>query len=85
MHKPGIERSVMNPSTLAISSVTVSADLQITIPAAVGQSLGLSEGQRFQVVRYQDRIELIPIRPVPSLRGFLKGMDITLDRDADRL
>lgn len=75
----------MNPSALAISSVTVSADLQITIPSAVGQSLGLSEGQRFQVVRYQDRIELIPIRPVSSLRGFLQGMDTTLDRDADRL
>lgn len=25
-----------------------------------------------------------PIRPVPSLRGFLKEMDTTLDRDADR-
>ncbi len=67
-----------------MASVTVSADLQITIPAAVGQSLGLSEGQRFQVVRYQDRIELIPIRPIQALRGFLKGMETTLDRDADR-
>jgi AbrB family looped-hinge helix DNA binding protein len=75
----------MNQAALAISSVTVSADLQITIPAAVGKSLGLSEGQRFQIVRYQDRIELIPIRPMPSLRGFLKGMNTNLDRDADRL
>ncbi|MBE9160169.1 AbrB/MazE/SpoVT family DNA-binding domain-containing protein [Nodosilinea sp. LEGE 06152] len=63
------------------AAVTVSADLQITIPGAVGKSLGLSEGQRFQVVRYQDRIELISIRRLQALRGFLKGMDTDLARD----
>ncbi|NMF82408.1 AbrB/MazE/SpoVT family DNA-binding domain-containing protein [Nodosilinea sp. P-1105] len=68
-----------------MASVIVSADLQLTIPSAVGRSLGLSEGQRFQVVRYHDRIELIPLRPVQALRGFLKGMDTDLDRDGDRL
>ncbi|MBD2232825.1 AbrB/MazE/SpoVT family DNA-binding domain-containing protein [Phormidium tenue] len=75
----------MSQDPFAGVAVTVSADLQLTIPSAVGKSLGLSEGQRFQVVRYQDRIELIPIRPVQTLRGFLKGMDTDLVRDADRL
>lgn len=75
----------MSQEPFAGVAVTVSADLQLTIPSAVGKSLGLSEGQRFQVVRYQDRIELIPIRPVQTLRGFLKGMDTDLARDADRL
>ena len=69
----------------SVASVVVSADLQLTIPSAVGRSLGLSEGQKFQVVKYRNRIELIPIRPVQSLRGFLKGIDTTLMRDADRL
>lgn len=69
----------------SVASVIVSADLQLTIPSAVGRSLGLSEGQKFQVVKYRNRIELIPIRPVQSLRGFLKGIDTTLMRDADRL
>lgn len=69
----------------SVASVIVSADLQLTIPSAVGRSLGFSEGQKFQVVKYRNRIELIPIRPVQSLRGFLKGIDTTLMRDADRL
>ena len=69
----------------SVASVIVSADLQLTIPSAVGRSLGLSEGQKFQVVKYRNRIELIPICPVQSLRGFLKGIDTTLMRDADRL
>ena len=69
----------------SVASVIVSTDLQLTIPSAVGRSLGFSEGQKFQVVKYRNRIELIPIRPVHSLRGFLKGIDTTLMRDADRL
>ena len=69
----------------SVASVIVSADLQLTIPSAVGRSLGLSEGHKFQVVKYRNRIELIPIRPLQSLRGFLKGIDTTLMRDADRL
>ena len=69
----------------SVAYVIVSADLQLTIPSAVGRSLGFSEGQKFQVVKYRNRIELIPIRPVQSLRGFLKGIDTTLMRDADRL
>ncbi|MBW4458798.1 MAG: AbrB/MazE/SpoVT family DNA-binding domain-containing protein [Nodosilinea sp. WJT8-NPBG4] len=73
----------MSQDPFADAAVTVSADLQLTIPSAVGKSLRLSEGQRFQVVRYQDRIELIPIHPVQALRGFLKGMDTDLDKDTN--
>lgn len=75
----------MNQEIFTSAAVTVSADLQLTIPSAIGKSLGLSEGQRFQVVRHQERIELIPIRPMQALRGFLKGMETDLARDADRL
>ena len=28
--------------------------------------------------------ELIPIRPIPQMRGFLKGIDTTVDREVDR-
>ena len=31
------------------------------------------------------RIELIPVRPVGQLRGFLKGIDTTLERAAGRV
>ncbi|MGE0683530.1 MAG: AbrB family transcriptional regulator, partial [Candidatus Binatia bacterium] len=31
------------------------------------------------------RIELIPVRPVKQMRGFLKGIDTTIVREGDRL
>ena len=34
---------------------------------------------------YDDRIELIPIRPIQEMRGFLKGIDSTVPREADRV
>jgi hypothetical protein len=37
------------------------------------------------VIQYEDRIELIPIRPTREMRGFLKGIDTTIEREPDRL
>ncbi len=38
-----------------------------------------------RVVSYAGRVELIPVRTLNSLRGFLSGMDTTIERDQDRL
>lgn len=65
--------------------VTVSPKFQVVIPLSVRRALGLKPGQKVQVVLYEDRIELIPILPVRKLRGFLKGMDTTIERDGDRV
>ena len=32
----------------------------------------------------QGRIALVPVRPMKSMRGFLKGIDTDVPRDADR-
>jgi hypothetical protein len=50
----------------------------------VRQSLGLKAGQKIQVILYDNRIELIPVIPAKNARGFLKGMDTSIERDADR-
>jgi len=42
-------------------------------------------GQKIRVFEYGDRIELVPVRPVQKLRGFLKGIDTTVTRDEDRV
>ena len=47
--------------------------------------LWLRPGQRVQVIQYEDRIELIPVRPAREARGFLKGIDTTVEREPDRL
>jgi bifunctional DNA-binding transcriptional regulator/antitoxin component of YhaV-PrlF toxin-antitoxin module len=46
--------------------------------------MGLKPGQKLSVVEYEGRIELIPERDITELRGLLKGMDTTFEREADR-
>ena len=64
---------------------TVSPKFQIVIPSAIRKSLGLRPGQKVQVIQYENRIELIPVRPIQEARGFLKGIDTTIEREPDRV
>jgi hypothetical protein len=68
-----------------MSTVTLSPKFQVVIPLEVRQSLGLVAGEKMRVISYAGRVELIPVRTPKSLRGFLKGMDTTIERDQDRL
>jgi len=68
-----------------MAAVTVSPKFQVVIPKEIRTKLGLKPGQRIQLVVYGDRIELIPVKPPKRLRGFLKGIETTIDREADRL
>ncbi len=65
--------------------VTVSPKFQVVIPLAIREAMGLQPGQKVQALHYQNRIEFIPIRPIRSMRGFLKGIDTSLPRDRDRV
>ncbi|HEX3157255.1 MAG TPA: AbrB/MazE/SpoVT family DNA-binding domain-containing protein [Gemmatimonadaceae bacterium] len=64
--------------------VTISPKFQVVIPRAVRERLKLSPGQKVQALVYDGRVELIPLRPARALRGFLRGIDTTVERDADR-
>jgi len=68
-----------------MTTVTVSPKYQVVIPLAVRRALGLRPGEKLRVVRHGARVELIPVRPVRQLRGLLKGLDTTIDREDDRL
>jgi AbrB family looped-hinge helix DNA binding protein len=68
-----------------MNTVTVSPKFQVVIPLAVREELGLIPGEKLRVLRYQDRVELIPVRPIKSVRGMLKGIDTTIEREGDRL
>ena len=67
-----------------MSSVTVSPKFQVVIPKDVRNRMQLAPGQKMQVISYGDRIELVPVRPVRSMRGFLKGINISFERESDR-
>jgi len=64
--------------------VTISPKYQVVIPRSVRERLQLEPGQKVQAIVYGDRVELIPIRTAQSLRGFVRGIDTGVDRDADR-
>ncbi len=67
-----------------MDTVTISPKFQVVIPKAIRELLGLRPGQKVQALVYGDRIELIPVRRLKDMRGFLKGIDTTVARDADR-
>ncbi len=68
-----------------MTAVTVSPKYQVVIPKDVRESLGIYSGQKIQVLTYQNRIELIPIKPMKKMRGFLKGINTKVIRDKDRV
>ncbi len=66
-----------------LDAVTVSPKYQVVIPRSVRERVHLHPGERLQVISFDDRIELIPLRPMRSMRGFLKGLDARFLRDAE--
>jgi len=68
-----------------VPKVTVSPKFQIVIPQEVREALSLQPGEKLEVFQHDNRIELIPVRPIREMRGFLRGMDTTIEREPDRL
>ncbi|HOT91170.1 MAG TPA: AbrB/MazE/SpoVT family DNA-binding domain-containing protein [Anaerolineae bacterium] len=68
-----------------METVMVSPKFQVVIPRAIRESLRIWPGQHIQVIQYQNRIELIPLQPIKEMRGFLTGIDTTVEREADRV
>lgn len=68
-----------------MDTVTISPKFQVVIPKDIRERLKLKAGQQVQAIAYADRIVLVPVRSVKSLRGSLKGLDTTVPRDDDRL
>jgi AbrB family looped-hinge helix DNA binding protein len=68
-----------------MTTLTISPKYQVVIPKQIREKLDLRPGQRVQAIGYDGRVELIPVRAMGSMRGFLAGIDTTVDRDEDRL
>ena len=67
-----------------METATVSPKYQVVIPKRVRRALGIRPGQKVQVIPYEGRIELIPIRPIRRARGSLAGIETTVEREPDR-
>lgn len=67
-----------------MQTVLVSSRFRIVLPKAIRETLGIHPGRKLQLIQYEDRIELIPMKPMREKRGFLLGIDTTVERENDR-
>lgn len=67
-----------------MTEVKISPKYQVVIPKEIRKELELKPGQTIQVIARSDRIEMIPVRNMREMRGFLAGIDTTVKRDPDR-
>ena len=68
-----------------METVKISPKYQVVIPKRLREALELAPGQKMQMIAYADRIEMIPVKRISGMRGFLKGIDTTVKRESDRV
>ncbi len=66
-----------------MDAVTISEKYQIIIPPSARKQLHVKPGQKMQVVIYDNRVVLVPVRPMKEARGSLKGMNTDVPREED--
>ncbi len=66
-------------------TVTISPKFQVVIPLSIRKQLDLKPGMKLHVFRHEDRVEFMPKKSIKAMRGFLKGMDTSIEREDDRL
>ncbi len=67
-----------------MDTVKLSPKYQVMIPKSVREAMKLRPGQEVAVMRYQGRIELVPMIPVSEMRGMLRGIEASVDAETDR-
>ena len=68
-----------------MSVVTISPKFQVVIPQKIREAMGLEPGQKVQAIQYENRIEFFPVRSAKSMRGFVRGLDMRVARNCDRV
>ena len=68
-----------------METVTISTKYQIVIPKKAREAIYLQSGEKLNVITYDGRIELIPVKPMKSFRGIAAGIDVQFDRSEDRV
>ena len=67
-----------------MTTVTISPKFQVVIPLEVRRIFQITPGEKMQVLHYGNRIELIPVKQLKKMRGFLKGINTAVEREKDR-
>lgn len=69
-----------------MSAITLSQEYQLTLPEELHNDIRFPPGTKFEVLVYDGRISLIPIRPMSEMRGRFNLKDSEIEREKeDRL
>ena len=68
-----------------METVTISPKFQFVSPQKVREEMGLRAGEEMKVFSLRNRIEIVPVRDIRTLRSSLKGIDTSSVREGDRL
>jgi len=68
-----------------METVTISPKFQFVIPQKVREEMGLRAGEEMKVFSFRNRIEIVPVRDIRTLRSSLKGIDTSSVREGNRL
>lgn len=68
-----------------MTTITLSSKFQVVIPKDVRETMDLASGTKMVVIPYENRIELIPLKPMKELQGALLGIDTSITREKDRI
>jgi AbrB family looped-hinge helix DNA binding protein len=67
-----------------MATVTISPKYQVVIPKEIRDSLELVPGDKVEIINLSGRIEIVPLRPMKEMRGFIEGVTNNFEREADR-
>ena len=68
-----------------METATVSSEYRVVIPRRIRDALVIRAGQKLQVLLCDGRIEMIPIKTIREMRGILKGIGTTIEREDDHI
>ncbi len=66
-------------------TVTVSPKYKVVIPKEIRTQMSLKPGMKLQILRYGERIEFVLVKKASDMKGFLKGIDTSVEREQDRV
>ena len=68
-----------------MEAVTISPKFLIGLPRTVRKTPKLKPGLKAQVLVYENRIGLIPLKEMSEMRGFLEAINTEVEREPDRI
>ncbi|MDR2965341.1 MAG: AbrB/MazE/SpoVT family DNA-binding domain-containing protein [Treponema sp.] len=68
-----------------MNTATLSSKYQLEFPKEIREFYDLKAGDSFEFISYNNRIELIPLKPIKKLKGIFHGIDTNIMREDDRV